>query len=262
MKKENSVKIKIVIASIIIAIVFIVIAFAIPSDAFDGANTLKIMCIILAVIFVSAFWFMFVNLITEKDRKEAELKDNKVKTESKEVIELKNKLKQQFLENNENPELNTVEYVNNKVVFSATGKYVIENNFKEILGNHFAFEIQSAEFKSKPEDYEDVCDYEHIGFTISVGYHDGEPLEEFANDSGIVLEKGVSEYIGKVIELDNDSGYKFAIATVEEDECSYGLVKILSFTENTITITFIFDVPYGLNDFVVGTVELQKDKIE
>ena len=108
-----------------------------------------------------------------------------------------------------------------------------------------------------PNDFEDTCDLEGTGFTISAGYYEGYPLAG-ENESGIVLNE-ISNLAGRVLSLRQDDGYMLQIQTVESDWISEGAVKIIKQIENSITVSFKFAVPFGLNDVVTGTVELIKD---
>ena len=90
-------------------------------------------------------------------------------------------------EQNYFPETNTIKLVENGLEFFAEGQYVCEKDFKNIPGYHFAFEINSTNLKKKSKDFNDVCDLKGCGILVAVGYHDGEALEEYANDNGVIL---------------------------------------------------------------------------
>lgn len=165
----------------------------------------------------------------------------------------------QFEKNRNYPETNTLNLVEAGMEFYAEGRYVCEENFKDIRGYHFAFEISSTELKFKPDDYDDVCDIEGTGVLIAAGYHDGEALEKYANDCGIILREPFENLVGKTLTLKHDKGYSFYVTTAESDEANYGFIKILKCEDGVLTVYFSIDVPYGLCDTVEGTVELKRD---
>ncbi len=164
-----------------------------------------------------------------------------------------------FEDKTDYPEPNTVKVVNADFEFSAEGRYVCEKDFKGIPGYHFAFEIRSINLKHKPEDCDDGCYLEENGVLIVAGYHDGEALEKYANDNGIILSDAVENTVGQTITLKPDNGYNLYIWTAEGDEIDFGFVKILKCEKDVVTVYFMLDVPFGLNDTVEGTVELIKD---
>ena len=156
-------------------------------------------------------------------------------------------------------ELDTVKLMETGMEFYADGRYVCEKDFKGISGHHFAFEITSTDLKYKPRDYDDVCNLGDSGILISVGYHDGEPLEKYANDNGVILQDTPEKSIGRTITLIQDKGYNFNIWTVEGDEIDYGFIKILECENDILTVRFLLHVPFGLCDTVEGIVRLKKE---
>lgn len=156
-------------------------------------------------------------------------------------------------------ELNTVKLIKTGMEFYAEGRYVCEKNFKGISGYHLAFEIRDTRLKYKPKDCDDVCDIGSSGFLISVGYFEGDALEEFTNDNGVILQDTPENLIGQTITLNNDKGYKFDIWTVEGDDIDFGFVKILKCENDVLTVHFLMDVSFGLCDTVEGIVRLEKD---
>jgi len=169
------------------------------------------------------------------------------------------KLYKDFSNNADRPETNTIRVVNCNFVFAAEGRFVCKENFKKVPGHHFAFEINSTKFISKPDDYDDGCYLEENGVLITAGYHDGEALEEYANDNGIVLPNDVEKLVGQRIALQQDKGYNLYAWTAEGDEISCGFVEILKYEKDVLTVYFALNVPCGLDDVVVGTVELIRD---
>lgn len=160
------------------------------------------------------------------------------------------------------PEKNTLKIVDAGMEFFAEGRYVCVKDFKNIKGYHLAFEISSTGLKHKSEDYDDVCDLEGNGVFIVVGYHDGEALEEYANDNGVIMQNTPENSIGKTITLKPDKGYVAYIWTADGDEIDYGFVKILKCENDVLTVQFLVSVDYGLCDTVEGVVELKKDTDE
>ncbi len=160
------------------------------------------------------------------------------------------------------PAPNIIRLVNENIEFFAEGRYVCEKDFKNVPGHHFAFEINSTGLKYMPEDYNDVCDLESVGVLVAVGYHDGEPLEKYANDNGIILQDTLENSVGQTIGLKSDNGYSFYVRTAEYDDGDIGFVKILKCKDDVVTVYFIVNVPFGLNGMVEGTIELKKETDE
>ena len=210
------------------------------------------------LFFIGAFVFMFRLLIavahfTNKKKRQ---KENIARWEKENIID---EARQEFRHKTDYPQTNTLKLVNEGVVFDAKGRYVCEKDFKNISGNHLAFEITATKLKSKPKDYEDVCDSEGTGVLVSVGYHDGEALEKYANDNGVILKDTPENSVDKTITLTSDSGYVANVWTAEGDDVDYGFVKILKYENDILTVHFLLKVPYGLCDTVEGVVELKKD---
>lgn len=159
----------------------------------------------------------------------------------------------------ERPETNTIRVVNCGFEFAAEGRFVCKEDFKNVRGHHFAFEINSTKFIGKPDGYDDDCYLEENGVLVMAGYHDGEALEEYANDNGIVLQDNVEKLVGQRIALKQDEGYNLYVWTAEGDEISCGFVDVLKYENDVLTVFFAVKAPCGLNDTVVGTVELKRD---
>lgn len=159
-------------------------------------------------------------------------------------------------------ELDTVKLIKAGMEFYADGRYVCEKDFKGITGHHLAFEIMSTSLKYKPKDCDDICDIESSGILISIGYLDGEALEKYANDNGIILQDTPEKSIGQTITLSQDNGYNFNIWTVEGDDIDFGFMKILKYENDTLTLHFLLDVSLGLCDTVEGIVRLKKEASE
>lgn len=157
------------------------------------------------------------------------------------------------------PEPNTIKIADIGLEFFAEGRYVCKKDFKNVPGHHFAFEINSTGLKHKPDGFDDVCDLEENGVLVAAGYHDGEALEEYANNNGIVLRDAVQNSVAQTITLGNHKGYALYVWTAEGDEVDFGFVKILKCENDVLTVYFLLDVPYGLDDTVEGTVELKLD---
>ncbi|MDE6276056.1 MAG: hypothetical protein K2M75_05925, partial [Clostridia bacterium] len=216
--------------------------------------------IICAAVFVLCMWLIRVTAtraankgVTKKEVTQQDISNNF------ETFKAYNNALKSFQSNTDYPEVNTIKLVNEGLEFFAEGRYVWEKDFKGIVGYHFAFEIKSNNLKRKPEDFDDVCDLEGNGMLISVGYHDGEALEEYANDNGVILKETIQNSIDKTIKLKQDNGYNMCVWTVEGDDVDFGFVKILKCENDVLTVYFMLNVPYGLNDKVEGVVELKKD---
>lgn len=165
-------------------------------------------------------------------------------------------------ERNECPEKNTVKLKDNEMVFFAEGRYVCEKNFLNKDGYHFAFEINGAKLKYKPEDNDDVCYLEESGILIEAGYFEGTALDDSENDNGIILKDTPKNSVGQTIILKPNEGYNLYIWTAEGDEIDYGFLKILKCENDVLTVYFSLNVLAGLCDTVEGTVELKKDTEE
>lgn len=157
------------------------------------------------------------------------------------------------------PQTNTLKLVNAGMEFFAEGKYVCRKDFKNVAGYHFAFEINGTDLKKKRANYDDVCDIEGTGVRVSVGYHDDEALEEYANDNGVVLQHPIEDCVGQTVALKEDSGYAASVWTAEGDDIDYGFVKILGCENGAVTVYFTVNVPDGLRDTVQGVVKLRRD---
>ncbi len=232
-----------------------------------------------ALLILIGVWFLFIWPIRvwgQRRKKKEEAK----KSAEDDKAKLIDKAYEVFCNTTDYPKPNTLRLVHTDMVFNAEGRYVLEPYFKNIPGEHFAFEIKSTDFISMPDDYDDVCDlqsndfismpddYDDVcdlqsnGVVISAGYHDGEALERYANDNGIILPNTLSRVIGKPIKLGNDKGYKLEIRTVEGDEVDYGFFKIVKCENDVITLFFSLTALWGLSDTVEGLVELKKETLE
>ncbi|MDE7107671.1 MAG: SMI1/KNR4 family protein [Clostridiales bacterium] len=170
--------------------------------------------------------------------------------------------RQAFESNTDRPETNTIKLTSAGIEFFVDGLYVCEKDFKNVDGNHLAFDILSTRLKYMPDDYDDVCDLESIGVLAEIGYLDGEPLEKYANDNGVILQDTLENSIGNTITLHPDEGYNAIVSTAESDSIDYGFVKILGLANNVLTVYFSLTVSCGLCDTVEGVVELKKDTLE
>ncbi len=181
---------------------------------------------------------------------------------SQDLDKLLTDAKAEFENKTDYPAPNTLRLIDAGVEFYADGRYVCEENFKNKRGHHFAFEIVGTKLKHMPDDYDDVTDLESSGVSIMAGYHDGEALEEYANDNGIILRDAVKNAVGKTLTLKPDCGYNLGVWTVEYDDIDYGFVKILGYEKGTLTVYFSVRVSCGLCDTVEGTVELKNDSFD
>ncbi len=214
------------------------------------------------LFFIGVFVFLFrlyiiaVGYCTNRKKRREE---NKARLAKEKLID---DARQAFESKTNRPETNTIKLIGAGFEFFVEGLYVCEKDFKDVAGNHLAFDIRDTRLKYKPEDYDDVCDLESIGVLIEVGYLEGEPLEKYANDNGIILQDSLENSIGSTITLLPNKGYNAYIGTAECDEIDYGFVKILGLENDILTIYFSLTTTYGLCDTVEGVVELKKDALE
>lgn len=200
--------------------------------------------------------------VNKRERSRKELEVGRGSAVNRELDEALNKAFKAVQERTDYPETNTVKIMNAGMEFFAEGRYVCEKDFKDKSGYHLAFEINSTALKYKPEDYDDVCDLEGCGVLVAAGYSDGEALEEYANENGVILQDSLENSVGQTLALRCDSGYSFYVTTAETDDADCGFVKILRCEDGVLTVYFVLNVPFGLNDMVEGTVELNKETDE
>ena len=153
-------------------------------------------------------------------------------------------------------EVNKAKFENDGLEFSIVGKYYEQENYNDVKGFHYAFLIESKEMIYKPEDYDDVCDYESSGFRINIAYFENFPFNEC--EKGIVLKSKLKD-LKKTIKINPSNEYIFEIDTVETDEIDYGEITVLESNGDELTISFKFVVKAGLCDTVSGIVKLSKD---
>lgn len=209
-----------------------------------------------AAVILFRGYFMLVRYVVNKDKAKEE---NKTRLEREKLID---DARQAFESKTDRPEINTIKLTGAGMEFFVDGLYVCEKDFKDVAGNHLAFDIRSTHLKYMPEDYDDVCDLESIGVLAEVGYLDGEPLEKYANDNGVILQDSLENSIGSTITLLPDKGYNAIVSTAESDKIDYGFVKILGLENDVLTVYFSLTVSCGLCDTVEGVVELKKDALE
>jgi len=152
-----------------------------------------------------------------------------------------------------------VSFVNEGIKFSAKGKYGCIKDFNGKQGYHFGFNIEGIELVDKPEDYEDIVDYEGLLFNIDLAYFEDALLSQPENDNGIIV-SDISNLEGKTINIQGQNGYIAQIQTAETDDIDIGEIKFIEWKENSKIIKFKLVVGYGLCDIVVGTVRLIEDK--
>ena len=155
-------------------------------------------------------------------------------------------------------EVGFVNFVKNGLKFSAEGKFACIKDFNGKEGYHFAFLIRGTKLVYKPEDYDDVVNYEDVLFTIELAYFDGEKLSDPENDNGIVLDN-ISNLKGKTVKIGQNKGYVAHIATVEWDDIDRGEITFEEWNEREHIISFKILSTYGVSDVVFGKVVLSKD---
>lgn len=210
--------------------------------------------LVLLGLFLFSLWLIRILAMRsiEKDKLKEQKKLDEART--KRLNDLINKFENAV----DLPKPNTIKLFDAGMIFDVEGRYVCEKDFKGKLGHHLAFEVTSTGLKYKPEDYDDACDLESHGILISVGYHDGEALEEYANDNGVILEDLPKNLIGRTVTLKLLDGYKFDIWTAEDDDIDCGVMKILECENDVLTVHFMLSV-FGLCDTVEGVVRLKKE---
>lgn len=218
------------------------------------------------VLLIFGLYFLFLFLIRilaqqniNKEKRQADLKALAEKQARDNLIA---EALNQFNNTTDYPETNTVKLTKAGIEFFVKGRYVCKKDFKNVQGYHLAFEIDSTELKFMPKDYDDVCDLRDNGILISIGYLDGEALEVFSNENGIILQTTLENSVGKTVLLKPDEGYITNVWTVEGDEIDYGFIKILKYENDVLTVHFLLNIPWGLCDIVEGVVELKKDNGE
>ena len=158
-------------------------------------------------------------------------------------------------------EVGYVSFVKAKLKFSANGKFACVKDFNGKKGYHLAFHVSGTKLVSKPEDYDDVVDYESTLFTVELAYFDGIRLSEPENDNGIVV-KDIYRLQGKTIKIEQNHGYNAAISTAECDEIDCGEITFEQWDDNAHVISFKLLALYGVNDVIVGKVNLLEDSEE
>ena len=160
--------------------------------------------------------------------------------------------------NDAKSEVGYVTFLNDGIKFAAEGKFACVKDFNGIAGYHFAFQIKGTKLVYKPEDYDDVLDYESVLFTIEIGYFDGVKLSEPENDNGVVL-YDVSNLKGKKVKITKDKGYTAQIATVEVDDIDEGEIIFEEWNEERHIISLLLLASTGVSEVIVGKVELLQD---
>ena len=155
-------------------------------------------------------------------------------------------------------EVGYVTFIDAGIKFAAEGKFACVKDFNGRPGYHFAFQIKGTKLVYKPEDYDDVTDYENTLFTIELAYFDDEKLYCEYNDNGIVLDD-ISNLKGKTVEIAQNKGYVAHIASAEWDNISRGEITFEEWNEEKHIISFTLLVAYGVCDVIVGKVELLPD---
>ncbi len=163
------------------------------------------------------------------------------------------------IKDDEYNDVNYVSFANEGLKFSAKGKYGCIKDFNGKPGHHLAFSIEGTKMVEKPDDYDDVVNYEDLLFLVELGYFEGFLLSTPENDNGIIVED-VNNLQGKTIQIKQDEGYFAYVHTAESDEIAIGEIKFVEWNENSKIIKFKLLVDYGLSDVVVGTVKLTEDK--
>lgn len=158
-------------------------------------------------------------------------------------------------------EVGCVSFIKSKLKFSANGKFACVKDFNGKKGHHFAFYVNGTKLLSKPDDFDDVLDYESNLFSVELGYFDGIGLSEPENDNGIII-KDIAHLQGKKIEIKPNSGYTTTLATTEWDDIDCGEITFEQWDDNARIISFKLLALSGVNDVIVGKVNLLEDNEE
>lgn len=248
---------KVLLISIIPSVISLIVGMFFIMNNDDNDTLAMIASIIMGTVLVCSciFWIVYYKKYTSNGISSKDMKalHERLAQASKKINELYEKT--EFFN-----KVGFAKFAEDGLEFEVIGKFAVIKDFNGKTGDHFAFEITATEMTSKPEDYADVCDYENVGFSISVGYFDGSPLSD-ENESGVVI-TDFSNIVGKTVELNGKGGYDFTITTVECDEIEKGQIAFIKHYNNELTIAFKFSIPWGLYDVVTGTVALKRDDKE
>ena len=231
---------KVLISGITVSVIIMI--FAITFTAYGGVSKLYgflyvgiIAIIVAAVICIwQIVWYR---------------KKNKLSPEMMEIAKKYNAAK---------AEVGYATFLNDGIKFTAEGKFACVKDFNGVKGYHFAFQINATKLVSKPQDFDDVCDYESVLFTIEIGYFDSVKLSEPENDNGVVLDD-ISALEGKTVKIAKDNGYTAQISTVECDDIDEGEITFEEWNGQRHIISFLFLAAYGVSEVIVGKVELLPD---
>lgn len=151
-----------------------------------------------------------------------------------------------------------VSMLNEGLTFSALGKYGCVENFKGVKGFHFGFSVTGTSLVQKPINYDDVCDYESLLFSINIAYHDGFLLSDQENDTGVIL-KDYRNLQGTKVKISYDKGYMAYFVSNEIDDIDVGELEFYEWNNSKKTIRFKLLVDCGIHDVVVGMLDLTED---
>ena len=226
----------------------IIMIFAITFTAYGGASEIYGL-LYAGIIAMAAAIVISIGLIIWYIKRR---KNTSLNNLTPEMAELAKKYKSAMAE------VGYVTFLVDGIKFAAEGKFACVKDFNGIKGYHFAFRIEGNKLVSKPDDYDDVLDYESLLFTIEIGYFDGVKLSEPENDNGIVL-NDISNLEGKTINIEPNKGYCAHISTVEWDDIDKGEITFEEWNEEKHVISFLLLASNGVSEVIVGKVELLPD---
>lgn len=209
------------------------------------------------VAFAGVFFAGLVPHVVRMKRAAGRLPEGIVKVRRTLQKELK-ELKKPYHEIEDYGDLGFVSFVNEKLKFSAKGKFTCIKDLNGIRGYHLAFYIEGTELVYMPEGYDDVIDYQNTLFKIELGDSEEMMLPEDEEKNGIVV-KDVSSLKGKTIKLSQNRGYPLYLETVETDYIDCGEITFEEWGEGKHVIRLKAICVYGAHDILVGRLALQPD---
>ena len=151
-------------------------------------------------------------------------------------------------------EVGYVSFIQQGVKFSAEGKFSYTKDTNRQPVYRFVFQIEGTKLVSAPDNYEDVLDYANNLFAIEIKHiMSSNSTETENNDNNI---DDISSLTGKKLNIAPHKGYTAVIATAELDVVEYGEVTFEQWDDNEHIISFKLMNLLGINDIVVGKVQL------
>jgi len=256
MENKKSIKISLIAWTVFAVIVYAFSIIMIIGGTKVANDDLVVVGALLLILFSVLFIWEMISLFLKLKKSKNLDKYNEI---AKDLLKIGDQYEQINLSDFDQE--NTVCFINEKLKFLAEAKFVCVENFNDKAGYHFAFNIKGTKLIEKPDNYEDVVGYEECLFNINLAYFDGIPLAVPENQCGIKV-RTLENLKGKVVKFDSEQGYIASIDTAEVDEIDWGQIRFEEWTETSKIISFKFVVGAGVNDIVVGRVNLEPDKYE